>query len=128
MYSKVYKVKDEHLDFQDVVDGLYYPFYMEDCRHSFMKDVFGLDLEKEFNEGRVYMLLEYVIKFKKSLKKDDVMIVTCEVGYADKKNRMKFTQKIIINNTIYSEAEFIATCLINSRPSIPKEIINMIEN
>jgi len=29
MFSKMYDVDENHIDFQEVVDGLYYPFYME---------------------------------------------------------------------------------------------------
>jgi len=29
MFAKQYEVDEKHIDFQGVVDGLYYPFYME---------------------------------------------------------------------------------------------------
>lgn len=29
MFSKMYDVDKDHIDSQKVVDGLYYPFYME---------------------------------------------------------------------------------------------------
>lgn len=29
MFCKHYTVEPNHVDFQDVVDGLYYPFYLE---------------------------------------------------------------------------------------------------
>ncbi|HVK48614.1 MAG TPA: hypothetical protein VM488_12230 [Pseudobacter sp.] len=46
-YSKTYTVKDEHIDVQNIVDGLYYPFYMEWCRHDFVREVLGFDFEEE---------------------------------------------------------------------------------
>ena len=36
MFTKTYSVDEKHVDFQGVVDGLYYPFYMEWTRHAFM--------------------------------------------------------------------------------------------
>lgn len=69
MFTKNFTVDEKHVDFQGVVDGLYYPFYMEWTRHAFMKDELGLDLEQEFTEGRIHMILEYTMKFKKSLQK-----------------------------------------------------------
>lgn len=123
MFEKHYSIKDEHVDFQGVVDGLYYPFYMEWCRHAFMKDVIGLDIEKEFEMGHIHMILEYTIKFKKSLKQGDNITVTCEVKKADKKNRVMFIQQILVEGICFSEATFLATCLVNGRPSIPNQVI-----
>lgn len=48
MFFKIYDVENSHIDFQGVVDGLYYPFYMEWTRHAYMKEALGLDLEEEF--------------------------------------------------------------------------------
>lgn len=45
MFSKMYDVNEGHIDFQEVVDGLYYPFYMEWERHAFMKEALGIDIE-----------------------------------------------------------------------------------
>lgn len=44
MFYKTYSVQEQHIDFQNVVDGLYYPFYMEWARHAYMKEALGLDL------------------------------------------------------------------------------------
>ena len=46
MFSKMYDVDEHHIDFQGVVDGLYYPFYMEWARHAFMKKALGIDIEE----------------------------------------------------------------------------------
>ncbi|WES98738.1 hypothetical protein P2W68_03795 [Chryseobacterium arthrosphaerae] len=45
-YSKTYRAKDEHIDIQEIMEGLYYPFYMEDCRHVFIRDVPGFDFKR----------------------------------------------------------------------------------
>ena len=42
MYEMTMQVKDEHIDFQNIMDGLYYPYYMETCRHQYIKDVVEL--------------------------------------------------------------------------------------
>ena len=42
-FIKTYTAKDEHIDFQNIMDGLYYPFYMEWCRHDYIKEVLGFD-------------------------------------------------------------------------------------
>lgn len=123
MFTKTFPVKEDHVDFQGVVDGLYYPFYMEWTRHAFMKELIGLDLEKEFEQGRVHMIMEYTIHFRKSLKKGDTVEVTCEVKMGEKKNRVNFIQKMMVNGVIYADATFVATCLTNGRPSIPDKVI-----
>jgi acyl-CoA thioester hydrolase len=48
MFSKHYEVDESHIDFQGVVDGLYYPFYMEWTRHAYMREALGIDIEEEF--------------------------------------------------------------------------------
>lgn len=122
MFSKRYEVDNSHIDFQDVVDGLYYPFYMEWTRHAYMKEVLGLDLEEEFRQGRVYMVLEYSLRFRQSLKKGDVMDVTCQLEKNVKRNRVNFYQQILVNGVAYAEATFVATCLVNGRPAIPEAV------
>ncbi|PHM30049.1 hypothetical protein Xinn_03567 [Xenorhabdus innexi] len=73
MFSKEYVVDEQHVDFQGIVDGLYYPFYLEWTRHAFMKEALGLDLEEEFKAGRMYVIAEYTLRFKKSLQKGHKM-------------------------------------------------------
>ena len=126
MFTKDFTVDEKQVDFQGVVDGLYYPFYMEWTRHAFMKEELGLDLEQEFTEGRIHMILEYTMRFKKSLQKGDEMQVTCSVAENEKKNRVNFVQQIIVNGSVYAEAVFVATCLVNGRPSVPEVVKNAI--
>ncbi|MCW0316889.1 hypothetical protein NB724_002040 [Pantoea ananatis] len=120
MFTKTYQVDEKHIDFQGVVDGLYYPFYMEWTRHAFMKEHLGVDLEEEFTAGRIHMLLEYTLRFKKSLKKGDEMQVTCKLAANEKRNRVNFIQQILVDNVVYAEAVFTGTCLENGRPAIPE--------
>src|SRR5471030_228623 len=77
MFSKQYEVDEAHIDFQGVVDGLYYPFYMEWARHAYMREALRIDIEAEFTQGNLYMVLEYSMRFRKSLKKGDQVEVTC---------------------------------------------------
>ena len=53
MFTKQYEVDEKHIDFQGVVDGLYYPFYMEWTRHAYMREALGIDMEEEFKQGKI---------------------------------------------------------------------------
>lgn len=123
MFSKNYEIEPSHIDFQGVVDGLYYPFYMEWTRHAFMREALGIDIEEEFKQGKIYMVLEYSLRFRKSLTKDDRVEVTCQLQKNDKRNRVNFFQEIKVDGVTYAEATFIATCLVNGRPSMPEAVV-----
>nr|ABA39822.1 unknown [Erwinia pyrifoliae] len=90
MFCKHYDVDPNHVDFQGVVDGLYYPFYLEWARHAYMAEALGLVLEEEFKQGRIHMLLEYTLKFKRSLKAGDKVVVTCQPQKNEKRSRVNF--------------------------------------
>lgn len=99
---------------------------MEWTRHAYMKDALGVDLEAEFKEGRLHMILEYSMKFKKSLLKDHNMEVTCQLQKNEKRNRVNFVQQILVDGVVFAEATFVATCLVNGRPSVPEVVQNVI--
>jgi len=122
MFSKNYDVDPSHIDFQGVVDGLYYPFYMEWTRHAFMKEALGIDMEEAFKRGEAYMLLEYSLRFRKSLKQGDSLDVTCALEKNEKRNRVNFVQEIKVDGVTYAEATFVATCIVNGRPSVPDAV------
>ena len=125
MYQLDMQVKPEHIDFQDIMDGLYYPFYFEECRHKFLHDVIGIDIQEFSQQGNNLVLVEYSLKFKSSLKKDDTISVTCEL-LSSPKSRTKFAigQTIICNAKVAAAATFIVTCLptAGGRPFIPEAI------
>ena len=123
LYSQTLSIKDEHIDFQGIVDGLYYPFYMEKVRHDFMRDVYDIDIIQAAKEGRIYVLASYELKFKNSLKKGDQIEVTCELSSISN-IKFGFNQKIICNGKVSAEAIFIATCIpaAGGRPFIPGEV------
>ncbi|SFE79872.1 acyl-CoA thioester hydrolase [Chitinophaga sp. CF118] len=124
-YVKEYTVKEEHIDVQGIMDGLFYPFYMEYCRHEFIKDVLGFSLEEEAKRGVNMVLSQYTIQFIRSLKKDDTFTVTCEL-FSDKseKPQIHFEQKIILNGKIVTKAVFTGTCVpaTGGRPFLPDSI------
>ncbi|SNQ40924.1 hypothetical protein KSGM81_03877 [Klebsiella quasipneumoniae] len=60
MFSKMYEVGEDHIDFQEVVDGLYYPFYMEWARHAFMKEALGIDIEGKRRLSTVWQILIFL--------------------------------------------------------------------
>lgn len=78
-YAKNYTVRDEHIDVQGIMDGLYYPLYQEWCRHAFIHEVLGFDFETEARNGVYMVLSSYTIHFLKSLKKGNEFGVTCSV-------------------------------------------------
>ncbi|ORM72291.1 thioesterase [Pantoea wallisii] len=127
MFSKHYDVDDSHIDFQGVVDGLYYPFYMEWTRHAYMREALGIDIEEEFKQGKIYMVLEYSLRFRKSLVKGDNVEVTCVLERNEKRNRVNFVQQIKVEGVVYAEATFVATCLANGRPSMPEAVSRALE-
>lgn len=124
MFVKHYDVDENHIDFQGVVDGLYYPFYMEWTRHAFMREALGIDIEEEFKQGKLYMVLEYSLRFRKSLVKGDNVEVACALEKNEKRNRVNFVQQIKVNDVVYADATFVATCLSNGRPSMPEAVLN----
>jgi acyl-CoA thioester hydrolase len=122
MFSKQFEVDPKHIDFQGVVDGLYYPFYMEWTRHAFLKEALGIDIEEAFRQGQVFMVLEYSLRFRKSLQKGDMMEVTCEVQKHEKRSRVNFVQQIKVGDVVYAEAVFVGACFMNNRPFVPEAI------
>lgn len=127
MFCKQYTVDPNHVDFQGVVDGLYYPFYLEWARHAYMAEALGLNLEEEFKQGRIHMLLEYTLRFKKSLKAGDELVVTCQPVKNEKRSRVNFFQQILVNDVVYAEATFTATCLTNGRPGVPPSLAAVLD-
>ena len=122
-YSKEYTTDENHIDVQNIMDGLYYPFYMEDCRHSFAKEVLDFDLEENARNGTNIVLSEYTLKFLRPLKKDDRFTVTCLViADSEGKPKIYFKQTIIKDGKAMTEAVFTATCVLSSggRPFIPE--------
>ena len=126
-YSKFYRVRDEHIDVQEIMDGLYYPFYMEWCRHDFIREVLGFDFEEEARKG-IYMVLSgYQIQFLRSLKKGDEFEVTCEV-FTDSEGlpKLHFKQMIMLKNKVMVKAVFSGTCIPanGGRPYLPAWVLS----
>lgn len=128
-YSKNYTVKEEHIDVQGIVDGLYYPFYLEYCRHDYIREVLGFDFEQEAANG-IYMVLSgYKIQFLRSLKKGDEFSVTCTL-FADGAGQPKlhFKQSIILNGKVMTKAVFTGTCVpaTGGRPYLPDSVVALV--
>jgi acyl-CoA thioester hydrolase len=126
-FAKNYVVKEEHIDVQGIMDDLYYPFYMEWCRHDFIREVLGFDFETEARNGMYMVLSNYSISFIRSLKKGDEFSVTCEV-FKDKAGlpKLHFKQAILLNKKIVTRAVFTGTCIPASggRPYLPDIVLN----
>jgi acyl-CoA thioester hydrolase len=130
-YSKTYTVKDEHIDVQNIMDGLYYPFYMEYCRHDYIREILGFDFVTEAQNGVNMVLSKYTIQFVRSLKKGDTFIVTCK-AFLDEGNRsvLNFDQTILLNNKIVTKATFSGTCVKagGGRPFLPENLLEKLTN
>lgn len=130
-YSKTYVANDEHIDVQDIMDGLYYPFYMEHCRHDFIREVLGFDFETEARNGVFMVLSNYSISFIRSLKKGNEFTVTCTL-YADQSGlpKLHFKQSILLNKKVMTRAVFSGTCIPASggRPYLPDSVLEKIKD
>jgi acyl-CoA thioester hydrolase len=130
MFSVQMNVRDEHIDFQGIVDGLHYPWYMEVVRHQFIKEVLGVDMEKAAREGLNWVLAEYTLKFKASLKKGDTVSITCELRPMEgSRSRFGFYQTIVREGKVAAEASFTATCVpaAGGRPFIPENVLSKLQ-
>jgi acyl-CoA thioester hydrolase len=127
-YKKTFTVKPEHIDCQGIMDGLFYPYYMEKTRHAFCEDTFKVDLKGMAEEGINWIITEYTIKFKKSLTTDDEFEVDC---YAELISpiKVKFEQKMIKDGKVVTTGTFITTMVNTSggRPFILDEVKEKIE-
>ncbi|OOQ58900.1 acyl-CoA thioesterase [Mucilaginibacter pedocola] len=130
-YSRAYTVKDEHIDIQGIMDGLYYPFYMEWCRHAFIKEVLGFDFEEQARKG-IYMVLSgYSLDFVRPLKKGDEFTATCSV-HKDRNGlpKLHFKQSILLNKKIMAKGVFTGTCIpaTGGRPYLPDTVITRLSD
>ncbi|MDB5149377.1 MAG: hypothetical protein JWQ57_3397 [Mucilaginibacter sp.] len=130
-YSKTYTAKDEHIDVQKIMDGLYYPFYMEYCRHDYIREVLGFDFDKEAKNGVYMVLSNYSLTFVRSLKRGDQFKVSCTL-YKDKDGlpKLHFKQTITCNNKVMTQAVFTGTCVpaAGGRPYLPASVLEIIKD
>jgi len=125
-YTKTYSANDGHIDVQNIMDGLYYPFYMEYCRHDYIREVLGFDFEKEARAGVNMVLSKYTLQFVRSLKKGDTFLVTCSpLLDSNNKSVLHFRQSILLNNKVVTKAVFSGTCVKagGGRPFLPDNLL-----
>lgn len=124
-YSKQFSVNSNHIDIQGIMDGLYYPFYMEECRHDFVRDMMNFDIDKKARQGINMILTSYFIKYLRPLREGDKFQVNCQL-FKDAKKDFIFhlKQEIIMDGKVYSSATFTATCVNASggRPFLPIQV------
>jgi len=111
-FNKTMTVKNEHIDFQEIMDGLYYPYYMEIVRHEFLKSIVKVDIVKEAQDNGLNYVLSSIEKmnFKRPVRENDSMNITCELLPFDKR-KFSFYQEIIVNGKVVCDATFTATCI-----------------
>lgn len=130
-YKRNYIAKEEHIDVQGIMDGLYYPFYMEDCRHAFIREVLGFDFETEALNGVFMVLSKYTLHFVRSLRKGDEFEVTCSV-FKDKNTAttLHFRQTILLKGKLVTKGVFSGTCIPakGGRPYLPASLLGKLED
>lgn len=124
-YQREFSADDSHIDIQGIMDGLYYPHYMEKCRHQFAKEVLGVDLEALAKDGINVVLSQYLMRFKRPLRKGDEFVVTCS-AHPDTQNKPRFhlKQGILKNGKVMADAVFTATFIPASggRAFLPEDL------
>ena len=121
MYSEIIKIKDEHIDFQDILDNIHYSYYFEKARHNCFAQS-GTTVEQLAKEGTYAVLLDEHIKFKKLVTSGDIE-VTCQFS---KLSRVKFVaeQQILVDGKVSSTNRCEITCIPakGGRPFLPESI------
>jgi len=127
IFTESVMVKKEHIDFQNILDNIYYSYYFENTRHKCFHELTGLSVEELAEEGINAVLLKEYIDFKKPIRETDQIQVTCEFKAMSK---VKFIaeQSILINDNIASKGYYEITCVKASggRPFLPDLITSKI--
>jgi acyl-CoA thioester hydrolase len=110
-YIKKYTAKEEHMDLLGNMEGLYYPYYLEDCRHAYIREILRFDFEEEARNGISMVLSNYNIQILRSLKGGSKFSVTCTV-FRDKSasTLLHFKQAITLRGKIVTLGLFSGTC------------------
>ena len=129
-YEKTFTAKPEHVDVQGIMDGLFYPFYLEECRHSFAKEVLDFDIDEQARGGTNIVLSQYCLKFLRSLKAGDVFQVNCSAHKDhDLKPVVHFKQEMRREGKLIVSAIFTATCVLSTcgRSFLPEQMKEKLE-
>jgi acyl-CoA thioester hydrolase len=99
---------------------------MEETRHAFIHDVLGVDIQEDAKQGTNWVLAEYTLKFKASLKRGDKVTVTCcLISIEGSRSKFGFRQEMLRDGKVVAEASFVATCLpvAGGRPFIHPAVV-----
>jgi acyl-CoA thioester hydrolase len=131
MYNKIMTVKDEHIDFQGIMDGLYYAYYMEIARHQYLIDVHDIDIVKASkDDGHNYVLASIdKMNFKRPVLRGAVVTVSCQIEPITS-TKFGFYQTMLVGDKIVADAHFTATCIpaTGGRPFIPEKLKKSLES
>jgi acyl-CoA thioester hydrolase len=84
-------------------------------------------MEVAAKDGINWVLAEYTLKFKASLKRGDRITVTCELKPVEgSRSRFGFHQTIVRDGKTAAEGDFTATCVpvAGGRPFIPEAVLS----
>src|SRR5690606_20737361 len=110
-YIKKYTAKEEHINLQGNIDGLYVPYYLADCRQSFIHDVLKFDIEEEARNGIGMVLSKYNIDIFRTLKGGSKFSVSCTVSIdRNTPTLLYFKQAVTLRGKLTTRGLFSWTC------------------
>jgi len=124
-YKLELEVRDNEIDMQGIVSNTVYPIYFMHARHKFLKDL-GVSFA-EMTEKKQYLILTSTnIEFKKPLKSEDKLYVTCKV-ILEGKIKMGFEQEIrrLPDDMLMASSYNVGVCIDGNnrnKPYIPEII------
>lgn len=120
-YSIEMDVRDNELDAQGIVNNANYMIYLSHSRHKHVHEL-GIDFNEYNKLNQKLVVLSCTMKFKNSLRANDVFIVTSSIGKSEYPNQWTYNQTIKnkLDNKVIMNAIFTSTC-INENTDNPEE-------
>ncbi|APC96183.1 acyl-CoA thioesterase [Francisella tularensis subsp. novicida] len=126
MYSKKVNIDPKHIDCQNILDNIHYPYYYELVRHEHFAG-FGKTVEELTEQGINAVLLDEHIKFKKPITAGEVEIT----NKFTRLSKVKFVadQEIKVDGKVVSTNRCEITCIPaqGGRPFFPEYLESFIE-
>jgi len=125
-FEMEFQVRDYECDMAGIVNNSVYLNYLEHARHEFIKTI-GIDFKKLLREGIVAVVTRADLSYKTSLRSGDIFMVKICVEHSGV--RYIFYQDIyrLPDNALCLKGVITTTSLINGRPAVTDEIVQLIE-
>lgn len=120
-YSIEMEVRDSELDSQGIVNNANYMVYLSHARHKHIHEV-GINFDDYAQNNQKLVLLSCTIKFKNSLKANEVFVVTSNLAASEYPYQWVYNQEIKrpSDNKVILKASFASTC-VNENSSSEEE-------